>query len=117
MSDDIVTPMHLKTIEKYMAMQVDAYDKTSESVSKLAESVNELVVAEKVRQERDERVQKQIQTLQNSIDSNIDGIRWSSKMSKWIDNYIMKIAAPFVITAIILLIVANTFDFTKLVGK
>ncbi|QGJ84357.1 hypothetical protein [Pseudoalteromonas phage XCL1123] len=116
-NNDTLTELHFKTFENYLAQQVEAYKQTSQSVSKLAESVNDLVLAEKIRTERDERVQEQIKTLQASIDKNMDGIRWASKMSMWIDSYIMKVAVPFVFTALIVLIVANTFDFSKLVGK
>ena len=114
---DAILKLHFSTFENYLAQQVEAYKQTGKQVEKLAESVGELVVAEKIRTERDERVQEQIKHLQSSIDKHMDGIRWADKMSKWIDSYIMKVAVPFVFTALILIIVANSFDFTKLIGK
>ena len=116
-NNDTFIELHFKTVENYLAQQVEAYKQTSQSVSKLAESVNDLVLPEKIRTEREERVQERIKTLQESIDKNMDGIRWASKMSTWIDSYIMKVAVPFAFTALIVLIVANTFDFSKLVDK
>lgn len=139
MSDEIVTPLHLQTIEKYMAHQIEmqqknaddmrqTMEKTQVSLQQLAGSVNELVTAERVREEKDQKTQElitsnkahaqeQIDSLKETLNKNEAGIRWSSKMSKLIDNYIMKVAAPFVFTAVIILIIANTFDFTKLAGK
>lgn len=109
--------LHLRTFENYLARQSEDYSRMCSTMSQLSTSMNELVIAERMRAESDKRVQEQIDTLKSSLEKNAEGIAWSSKMSKWIDNYIMKIAAPFTITAIILLIVANTFDFTKLVGR
>lgn len=139
MSDEIVTPLHLQTIEKYMAHQIEMQQKNADdmrktmketqvSLQQLAGSVNELVTAERVREEKDQKTQElitsnkahaqeQIDSLKETLNKNEAGIRWSSKMSKLIDNYIMKVAAPFVFTAVIILIIANTFDFTKLAGK
>ena len=139
MSDETVTTLHLQTIEKYMAHQIEmqqknaddmrqTMEKTQVSLQQLAGSVNELVTAERVREEKDQKTQElitsnkahaqeQIDSLKETLNKNEAGIRWSSKMSKLIDNYIMKVAAPFLFTAIIILIIANTFDFTKLAGK
>lgn len=109
--------LHLRTFESYLARQSDDYSRMCATMSELSTSMNKLVIAESVRAESDKQVQNEIELLKSTIKENKEGLAWSSKMSKWIDNYIMKIAAPFAITAIILLIVANTFDFTKLVGK
>ncbi|QDP46652.1 MAG: hypothetical protein Tp1137MES00d2C23059491_71 [Prokaryotic dsDNA virus sp.] len=139
MSDDIVTPLHLQTIEKYMAHQSEMQQKNADdmretmkqtqiSLQQLASSVNELVMAEKVREEKDQKTQEliganrvhsqeQIDNIKETLKANEDGIRWSTKMQKWIDNYIMKVAVPFVFTALIIIIIANTFDFSKLAGK
>ena len=139
MSDDIVTPLHLQTIEKYMAHQSEMQQKNADdmretmkqtqiSLQQLASSVNELVMAEKVREEKDQKTQEliganrvhsqeQIDNIKETLKVNEDGIRWSTKMQKWIDNYIMKVAVPFVFTALIIIIIANTFDFSKLAGK
>jgi len=139
MSDDIVTPLHLQTIEKYMAHQSEMQQKNADdmretmkqtqiSLQQLASSVNELVMAEKVREEKDQKTQEliganrvhsqeQIDNIKETLKANGDGIRWSTKMQKWIDNYIMKVAVPFVFTALIIIIIANTFDFSKLAGK
>ena len=139
MSDDIVTPLHLQTIEKYMAHQSEMQQKNNDdmretmkqtqiSLQQLASSVNELVMAEKVREEKDQKTQEliganrvhsqeQIDNIKETLKANEDGIRWSTKMQKWIDNYIMKVAVPFVFTALIIIIIANTFDFSKLAGK
>ena len=59
MSDDIVTPLHLQTIEKYMAHQSEMQQKNADdmretmkqtqiSLQQLASSVNELVMADLV---------------------------------------------------------------------
>ena len=139
MSDDIVTPLHLQTIEKYMAHQSEMQQKNADdmretmkqtqiSLQQLASSVNELVMAEKVREEKDQKTQEliganrvhsqeQIDNIKETLKANEDGIRWSTKMQKWIDNYIMKVAVPFIFTALIIIIIANTFDFSKLAGK
>jgi len=139
MSDDIVTPLHLQTIEKYMAHQSEMQQKNADdmretmkqtqiSLQQLASSVNELVMAEKVREEKDQKTQEliganrvhsqeQIDNIKETLKANEDGIRWSTKMQKWIDNYIMKVAVPFVFTALIIIIIANTFDSSKLAGK
>ena len=139
MSEDIVTPLHLQTIEKYMAHQSEMQQKNADdmretmkqtqiSLQQLASSVNELVMAEKVREEKDQKTQEliganrvhsqeQIDNIKETLKANEDGIRWSTKMQKWIDNYIMKVAVPFVFTALIIIIIANTFDFSKLAGK
>ena len=82
-------------------------------------------MAEKVREEKDQKTQEliganrvhsqeQIDNIKETLKANEDGIRWSTKMQKWIDNYIMKVAVPFVFTALIIIIIANTFDFSKL---
>lgn len=139
MSDDIVTPLHLQTIEKYMAHQSEMQQKNNDDMretmkqtqiylQQLASSVNELVMAEKLREEKDQKTQEliganrvhsqeQIDNIKETLKANEDGIRWSTKMQKWIDNYIMKVAVPFVFTALIIIIIANTFDFSKLAGK
>lgn len=144
-SDNIVTHEHLATIEKYMAQQIEMQQKgtndlyetlkqtqsslqqTQVSMQQLAANFNELVLAEKYREEKDQKTtevikenkaaaQKQIDEIKTAMKENADGIRWANKMSKWVDNYIMKIAVPFVMTAIIIIIVANTFDLNKLAG-
>ncbi len=107
--------LHLRTFESYLARQSEDYSRMCSTMSELSTSMNKLVIAESVRAESDKQVQNEIESLKSTIKENKEGLAWSSKMSKWIDNYIMKIAAPFAITAIILLTVANTFDFTKLV--
>lgn len=109
MSDEIITPLHLQTIEKYMSS-------TSESVQKLAESVNELVIAERERTVRDERVQEQIETIKAKLEKHEDGIKWATKMSKLIDNYIMRVAFPIIVTSLTFAVIASTVDLSKFTG-
>lgn len=120
----------------------ESVQQTQISLQQLAVSFNELVIAEKYRKEEDERTQRliaenkeiaakeddrikeviaenkvlakvEIDKINATLKENADGARWAGKMAKWIDNYIMKVAVPFTITALIIIIVANTFDLEK----
>lgn len=108
-NDNIVTHEHLATIEKYMAQQAD-------SISKLADSLNELVIAEKERVIRDEQINSKISVIEAFIDKHEDGIKASTYLCKLFNNYIMKIAFPVVTTAIVFVVIANTVDLSKLTG-
>lgn len=140
--DKAITELHFQTVENYIAKQIEMQQKASDdlnetmkqtqtslqqtqvSLQQLATSVNELVIAEKYREEKDQKTkeliaenkkiaQDEIDKINSVIDKNSDGARWANKMAKWIDNYIMKVAVPFTITALIIIIVANTFDLEK----
>lgn len=108
-SDNIVTHEHLATIEKYMAQQAD-------SISKLADSINELVITDKERAIRDERKDERIKAIEDFIDKNEDGIKASSWLCRMFNNYVMKVAFPFIVTAIVFVIIANTVDLSKFTG-
>ena len=108
-NENIVTHEHLATIEKYMAQQAN-------SISKLADSLNELVIAEKERAIRDEQINSKISVIETFIDKHEDGIKASTYLCKLFNNYIMRIAFPVVTTAIVFVIIANTVDLSKLTG-
>jgi hypothetical protein len=108
MSDEnIVTHEHLATIEKYMAQQ-------AESISKLADSINDLVIAERERTIRDERKDERLESLEKFVDKYEDAIKTTEWILSMFRNYIMRIGFPFVITALVILIIASTFDFSAL---
>ena len=109
MSDNIITPLHLQTIEKYMA-------NTSESVQKLADSVNELVIAERERTIRDEHMKNELDGIKATLKEAEKGIAFAGWLYKLFDNYIMKIGFPFAMTMIILIMVANYVDISTIKG-
>tara|TARA_R110002049_G_C8839127_1_gene536224 strand:- start:5 stop:343 length:339 start_codon:yes stop_codon:yes gene_type:complete len=110
MSDNIITPLHLQTIEGYMAS-------TSASVQKLAESVNELVISERERAIRDEQMRKELEDIKLTLKENEKGIAFSTWLYRMFDNYIIKIGFPFAMTLIIFIMVANYVDISALTGK
>jgi len=109
MSEEIITSLHLQTIEKYMA-------NTSESVQKLADSVNELVIAERERTVRDEQMKSEINAIKATLKDAEKGIAFAGWLYKLFDNYIMKIGFPFAMTMFILAMVANYLDISALKG-
>lgn len=109
MGDEIITPLHLQTIEKYMA-------NTSESVQKLADSVNELVIAERERTVRDEQIKKEIEEIKSTLKTHKGGLALASWLYKLFDNYIMRIGFPFVMTLIFITLAANFIDISAFTG-
>lgn len=108
-NDSIVTHEHLATIEKYMGQQAS-------SIDKLANAINELVVADKERAVRDEQKDNRIKEIEDFIDKHEKGISLSSWFYRMIDNYVLKIAFPVAMTALIIAMVASKVDLSKLAG-
>lgn len=109
-NDNVVTHEHLATIEKYMAQQAASMDN-------LAKSLNELVIRDKERDIRDEHIHKDIREIQDKLKEHENGMNLSSWFYRMFDNYVMKIAFPFAMTAIIIILIANNVDISAFKGK
>lgn len=103
MSDDgqVVTHMHLSTIEKWMEQSHQAQMETNKSIATLAESVNELVTQEKIRAERDVVTAERILKVEEKQAKYEDVWKWSAKHKEMWDAYVKKFLAPLIITGII----------------
>lgn len=115
MSDDnTITPLHLQTMEAWMAQTHAVQMQTSESMKEtnraigdLAKSVNELVIAERLRTESDSRIREQMIDIKGTQDKYIDDVKWLAKVHKNWDNYVTKILVPIIITGIIVAIATS----------
>ena len=69
-------------------------EKMSSAVSSLANSVNELVVQEKVRAERDAHMEKRVTKIEEKLDENQPGIDWAVRAKKFWDSQLTKWGIP-----------------------
>ena len=106
-NEGILTHMHLSTIEKWMEQSHQAQMATNESIKELSKNINELATAEKLRAERDERIQEKIKSMQDDWAKYEDGIKFAAWFKDMLNSYITRFAFPFVMTAIIILVAYN----------
>lgn len=64
------------------------------SVSNLANSVNELVIQERVRAERDASMDKRVAAVERRIDTNQASIDWACRAKRFWDSQIMRWGIP-----------------------
>ena len=114
--------LHLRTIEGFIAKIYEAHMYTNESIrdtnkamTELSKSVNELVIAEKLRTETDLRIKSDIKEIKEVQKQYSSDWQWLSKMHKNWDNYVGKILMPLIITGIIIAI-ASTGGFAIFAG-
>ena len=66
----------------------------SAAVSNLANSVNELVVQERVRAERDVNIEKRVSNVEDEMKINKKAVEWADRARKFWDSTIMKWGIP-----------------------
>lgn len=64
------------------------------SVSNLANSVNELVVQERVRAERDVHIEQRVSKVEDKVEKNQPTIDWATNARKFWDSQFMKWGVP-----------------------
>ncbi|HBF46194.1 MAG TPA: hypothetical protein DDW91_06840 [Shewanella frigidimarina] len=66
----------------------------SAAVSNLANSVNELVVQERVRAERDVNIENRVSNVEDEIKGSKNAIEWADRARKFWDSAILKWGIP-----------------------
>ena len=99
-TNQVVTELHLRTIEKYMAELAKSQAGQASALTELTSAANRLVTRDEVRAEDDKRIEGDLADLKKYKDYSEDKVKRSEKDQKFKDGLMQKVVYTLMASAV-----------------
>jgi hypothetical protein len=100
-TNQVVTELHLRTIEQYMAELAKSQAGQASALTELTSAVNRLVTRDEVRAEADKRIEGDLADLKKYKDYSEDIVKRSEKDQKFKDGLMQKVVYTLMASAVV----------------
>jgi hypothetical protein len=100
-TNQVVTELHLRTIEQYMAELAKSQAGQAGALTELTSAVNRLVTRDEVRAEADKRIEGDLADLKKYKDYSEDIVKRSEKDQKFKDGLMQKVVYTLMASAVV----------------